>query len=139
MADDVEISGATDATYTLVADDEGRTIKVRVTVTDDAENETTLTSAATEAVEAAPQPDRPATGQPTITGTAQVGQTLSVDTLGIADDDGLDSAVFAYQWLADDAEIVGATGSNYTLVDDDEGRTIKVRVTVTDDLGKRQR
>ena len=69
---------ATDATYTLVADDEGRTIKVRVTVTDDAENETTLTSAATEAVAAAPQPDRPATGEPTISGTAQVGEVLTV-------------------------------------------------------------
>ena len=135
LGDDTDIAGATSSTYTLVASDEGRTIKVRVTVTDDAENETTLTSAATEAVAAAPQPDSPATGEPTIIGTAQVGQTLTVDTSGIADDDGLDSAVFAYQWLADDAEIVGATGSNYTLVDDDEGRTIKVRVTVTDDLG----
>ena len=132
---DTDIPDATDATYTLVADDEGQTIKVRVTFTDDAENETTLTSAATEAVAAAPQPDSPATGEPTISGTAQVGEVLTVNTTGIADDDGLDSAVFAYQWLADDAEIVGATGSNYTLVDDDEGRTIKVRVTVTDDLG----
>ena len=50
---------------------------MRVTVTDDAENETTLTSAATEAVAAAPQPDSPATGLPTISGTAQVGETLT--------------------------------------------------------------
>ena len=135
LSDDAEIGGATGSTYTLVDDDEGRTIKVRVTVTDDLGNETTLTSAATEAVEAAPQPDSPATGEPTITGTAQVGQTLTVDTSGIADADGLESAVFAYQWLSDDAEISGATGSTYTLVDDEEGRTIKVRVTVTDDLG----
>ena len=132
---DTDIPDATDASYTLVAGDEGRTIKVRVTVTDDLGNGTTLTSAATEAVAAAPQPDSPATGEPTITGTAQVGQTLTVDTSGIADDDGLDSAVFAYQWLSGDAEIGGATGLTYTLVDDDEGRTIKVRVTVTDDLG----
>ena len=135
LSDDAEIGGATGSNYTLVDDDEGRTIKVRVTVTDDLGNETTLTSAATEAVAAAPQPDSPATGEPTISGTPQVGQTLIVNITGIADSDGLDSAVFAYQWLADDAEIVGATGSNYTLVDDDEGRTIKVRVTVTDDLG----
>ena len=135
LGDDTDIAGATSSTYTLVAADEGRTIKVRVTVTDDAENETTLTSAATEAVAAAPQPDSPATGEPTISGTVQVGEVLTADTSGIADDDGLDSATYSYQWLADDAEIVGATGSNYTLVDDDEGRTIKVRVTVTDDLG----
>ena len=135
LSDDAEIRGATGSTYTLVDDDEGQTITVRVTVTDDLGNETTLTSAATEAVEAAPQSNSPATGEPTIAGTAQVGQTLTVDTSGIADEDGLDNAVFAYQWLSDDAEIGGATGSTYTLVDDDEGRTIKVRVTVTDDLG----
>ena len=135
LSDDAEIGGATGSTYTLVDDDEGRTIKVRVTVTDDLGNETTLTSAATEAVAAAPQPDSPATGEPTITGTAQVGQTLSVDTSGIADADGLEDVAFSYQWLSDDAGIGGATGSTYTLVDDDEGRTIKVRVTVTDDLG----
>ena len=82
---------------------------------------------------AAPQPDSPATGQPTISGTAQVGEELTADTSGIADTDGLTNAVFAYQWLSDDAEIGGATDSTYTLVDDDEGRTIKVRVTVTDD------
>ena len=133
VAGESDITDATDSTYTLLADDEGQTIKVRVTFTDDAENETTLTSAATEAVEAAPPTDSPATGQPTITGRAQVGQTLTVDTAGIADADGLNSAVFAYQWLSDDAEIGGATGSTYTLVDDAEGRTIKVRVTFTDD------
>ena len=135
LSDDAEIGGATDSTYTLVDGDEGRTIKVRVIVTDDAENETTLTSAATDAVEAAAQPDSPATGAPTITGTAQVGEMLTADTTGIADVDGLDNATYSYQWLSDDAEIGGATGSTYTLVDDDEGRTIKVRVIVTDDLG----
>ena len=130
---DTDITGATDASYTLVADDEGSTIKVRVIVTDDAGNETTLTSAATEAVAA--RPNTSATGVPTIRGTAQVGEVLTADTTGITDADGLDSAVFAYQWLSDDAEIGGATGSAYTLVAADEGRTIKVRVIVTDDLG----
>ena len=116
-----------------MADDEGRTIKVRVTVTDDAENETTLTSAATEAVAAAPQPDSPATGLPTISGTPQVGEVLTAGTTGIADADGLSGATFAYQWLADDVDISGATDATYTLVAGDEGQTIKVRVTVTDD------
>ena len=133
LADDVDISGATDATYTLVAGDEGQTIKVRVTVTDDAENETTLTSAATEAVAAAPQPDSPATGLPTISGTPQVGEQLTAGTTDIADADGLSGATFAYQWLADDVDISGATDATYTLVADDEGQTIKVRVTFTDD------
>ena len=61
-----------------------------------------------------------------------------MDTSGIADDDGLDSAVFAYQWLSDDAEISGATGSTCMLVDDDEGRTIQVWVTFTDDVGNEE-
>ena len=47
---DAEIGGATEPSYTLAASDEGSAIKVRVTFTDDAGNEETLTSAATEAV-----------------------------------------------------------------------------------------
>ena len=76
-----------------------------------------------------------ATGYPTITGTAQVGQTLTADTSGISDDEGVTNAAFTYQWLADDADISGATGSSYTLADADEGKTIKVRVSFTDDAG----
>ena len=138
LSDDAEIGGATGWIYTLVADDEGQTIKVRVTVTDDLGNETTLTSAATEIVSFVVQQqtaNTPATGEPTIGGTAQVGETLTADTSGIGDADGLENATYSYQWLSDDAEIGGATGWTYTLVADDEGQTIKVRVIVTDDAG----
>ena len=73
-----------------------------------------------------PGPNTPATGAPIITGAVQVGETLTADTTGIADDDGLDDAAFAYQWLADDAEIDGATASAaYTLVAADAGKAIK--------------
>ena len=51
------------------------------------------------------------------------------------DADGLTNATFNYQWLADDADIAGATGSTYTLVEADEGKTVKVRVSFTDDGG----
>ena len=139
LGDDTDIAGATSSTYTLLAGDEGRTIRVRVIVTDDAGNETTLTSAATEAVEAAPQPDSPATGAPTISGTAQVGEMLTADTSGITDADGLVNATFSYQWVANDGaadtDISGATDAAYTVVADDAGKTIKVRVLVTDDAG----
>ena len=74
LADDANMSGATNATYTLSADDEGKTIKVQVSFTDDADNEESLTSAATDAVAAVPTPNSPATGAPTISGTAQVGE-----------------------------------------------------------------
>ena len=136
LADDADIAGATAATYTLADADQGKTIKVQISFTDDAGNGEQLTSAATGAVAAAAPPaNAPATGLPTITGTAQVGETLTTDTAGISDGDGLNNATFAYQWLADDAEITGATGGSYTLADADEGKTIKVQVSFTDDAG----
>ena len=135
LADGADTSGATNATYTLVAADEGKAIKVQVGFTDDAGNEETLTSAATDAVEAAPTPNSPATGAPTISGTAQVGETLTADMSGIADADGLSDVQYEYQWLSDDSDIAGATGLTYTLVDVDEGKAIKVEVTFTDDTG----
>ena len=136
LADAAEINGATASTYTLVAADAGKAIKVRVSFTDDAGNIEELTSAATGAVAAAPPPpNTPATGAPTITGTAQVGETLTAGATGISDSDGLGNATFAYQWLADAAEINGATASTYTLVAADAGKAIKVRVSFTDDAG----
>ncbi len=138
LADDSDISGATNATYTLAAADEGKAIKVEVTFTDDAGNDESLTSAATDVVEAAPTTNSPATGAPTISGTAQVGETLTADKSGIADADDLTSATYSYQWLADDAEIAGANGSTYTLVAEDEGKAIKVQVSFTDDAGNNE-
>ena len=136
LAAAAEISGATASSYTLVAADAGKAIKVRVSFTDDAGNDEQLTSAATGAVAAAPPlPNTPATGAPTITGTAQVGETLAADITGISDDDGLDNAAFAYQWLAADDEIDSATASSYTLVAADARKVIKVRVSFTDDGG----
>ena len=109
---------------------------MQVSFTDDAGNDEELTSAATGAVAAAPPPPNTlATGLPTITGTAQVGETLTAGVTGISDGDGLNNATFAYQWLADDAEINGATASSYTLADADAGKAIKVKVTFTDDDG----
>ena len=136
LADDTDISGETGSAYTLADADEGNTVKVRVSFTDDGGNDETLTSAATATVEAAP--NSPATGAPTISGTAQVGETLTADTSGIADADGLDAAAFSYQWLADDSEVAGATGSTYTLVEADEGKTVTVRVSFTDDASNEE-
>ena len=49
-ADDADIEGARASTYTVTAEDEGKALKVRVTLTDDAGNEESLTSQATAAV-----------------------------------------------------------------------------------------
>ena len=51
-----DIGGATGSTYTPVAADEGKRLKVRVSFTDDAGNDESLTSAATDAVAARPEP-----------------------------------------------------------------------------------
>ena len=258
LADDTEIAGATDRGYTLADADEGRAVKVKVSFTDDVDNDESLTSAATTAVVSAAGPlagftlvdasdqsvaanltagtaltlddpadgsygiradtetgaeigsvrlelsgaktvaqtenyapyslygddndglhgeglptgaytlrataysdsglsgddlgtlevsftvadsaaeeveNTPATGAPTISGTAQVGETLTVSVDAIEDDDGIANAEFSYQWLADGAEITDATGGSYTLVDADAGKAIKVRASFTDDEG----
>ena len=81
--------------------------------------------------------NRPATGAPAITGKPEVGETLTAGISGIMDEDGVPADdQFAYQWISndgtDDNDIDGATDSTYTLVDADEGKTIKVRVSFTD-------
>ena len=139
---DADIEGETSSTYTVTDADGGKAIKVRVTFTDDAGNAESLTSDAR--LSAPPLIIRDAevivsnttaTGEPTITGTIRVGETLTADTTDLSDSDGLNNATFTYQWLADDADITDATGSTYALVAADEGKTIKVRVTFIDDSG----
>ena len=125
------IDGATGSSHTLTSSEEGQTVQVRVTFTDDADNDETLTSAATVAVAAAP--NRDATGAPSIGGTPQVDQTLTADTSPIDDEDGLTNVAYRYQWIVGGSDIDGATGSSYTLTASEQGKTIQVRVTFTDD------
>ena len=111
------IGSATASTYTLVAADQGTTIKVKVSFTDDASNPETLTSAATSMDIAAA--NTPATGAPTITGTAQVGQTLTAVTTAIMDADGLTSVSYTYQWRVDG----GTDAEHLHAVAADQGKT----------------
>ena len=92
-----DISDETDATYTLTADEQGKKVKVEVRFVDILGGEETRTSAATATL--AGVPNTAATGAPTITGTAQVGQTLTASTTGIMDADGLTSPTYTYQWI----------------------------------------
>ena len=66
---DTDIGGAAGSTYTAVDADEGKTLKVRVSFTDGAGNEESLTSAATDAIAArpddTPEPDTLTTGSTT--------------------------------------------------------------------------
>ena len=136
VADDSDIAGATASSHTLTSSEQGQAIRVRVSFTDDASNEESLTSEPTEAVEA--KPNNPATGAPAISGTAQVGETLTASASGIADADGMDNATFDYQWIADNSDIQDATDPTYILTDADEGKTVRVRVSFTDDAGNEE-
>ena len=136
LADGVAIAGASGVTYTPVAADKGKVITVRVTFTDDGNTQETLVSAPTVAVAA--KPNSPATGAPSITGTPQVGQTLTAVTSGIIDADGLANATYSYQWLADGVAIAGATSGTYAPAAADKGKVITVRVTFTDDGGTQE-
>ena len=68
-----------------------------------------------------------------------MGETLTASTSGITDTDGLTNVSYSYQWIrndgSSDTDIQDATGTSYTLVDADEGKTIKVKVSFTDDAG----
>ena len=79
---------------------------------------------------------------PTISGTAQVDETLTADVSSISDADGLTNVSYSYQWIRNDggtdADIAGETASTHTLVSADEGKTIKVRVSFTDDAGNEE-
>ena len=84
--------------------------------------------------------DAPATGQPTISGGAQVSKTLTAATDDIEDLDGLPTTpTFTYQWVRvdglTDTDIPGATSETYTLTASDLGKQIKVKVSVTDSRG----
>ena len=84
-------------------------------------------------------PNSDATGQPAITGTPRVNETLSVDTSGITDPEGIANAAFTYQWVqvddGDETDIDGATRSTYNPTDQDVDKQLKVRVSFTDDQG----
>ena len=77
----------------------------------------------------------PATGKPSIWGTAKVGHKLAASTGSIRDADGLPST-FTYQWIrvdgSSESNIASATSSSYTLVAADQGKTVKVKVGFTD-------
>ena len=78
-------------------------------------------------------------GAPTITGTAQVGQTLDGGHhrhhgFGRADQRHLRrTSGSGFGRHSDEEDISGENSSTYTLVDADLGKTIKVKVSFTDD------
>ena len=88
--------------------------------------------------------NRPATGEPGITGTISQGATLTAQVPGtIEDGNGLTSPQWEYQWIrargGTAADIEGATESTYVLGPDDVLHTVRLAVSFTDDDGFAER
>ena len=86
----------------------------------------------------------PATGKPVISGTAEVGETLTVDTSSIADVDGMENASLSITFSGDyNAERHGGWllggGRRYEVHWPAVGRTITAVVSFKDDAGNSER
>jgi predicted actin-binding protein len=125
-----DIPGATSSTYSAGPSDVGYTLRIEVTATN-AAGEGTATSSATGSVGAIPPSN---TDAPTITGTPQDGETLSVSSGTWS---GTPTISYSYQWRRCDADgsncadIAGATGATYDLTSTDVGKRIRAEVTAT--------
>jgi hypothetical protein len=125
------IHGSTKPTYTQVATDVGKTIGLTVRATDS--TGTSAGYAALTGLVAAASAKLVALTQPALTGTAKVGQVLSVSggTWSPA------TTSFTYAWLRCNANgrvctaIAGATAATYTLAAADSGHTIVATLTAT--------
>ena len=141
-----QFDGATDSiipdsnsqSYLLTRDDVGKKIKVLVSFYDDAGVRRHLESDPfPRSGTIQNKPNRQPTGRPILSGTYQVGHTLTADTSGIGDRDGLTSPDYTYQWQRRESgvytDISGADSIVYTLTADDQGKQVRVKVTFNDD------
>jgi hypothetical protein len=129
----VAISGAVGQSYVPSSADGGLTIRVQETAIDSSGMSVPVSSNATSVVPAAPG----ATSPPTISGSTQVGQTLT-ESHGVWTGSPVS---YSYRWLRCDAAgisctaISGAIGQSYQLAADDLGSTIEAQETATNTFG----
>jgi hypothetical protein len=128
------ISNAANATYVLRQADAGFRIRSEV-IGRNAEGQDTATSNPTAVIAAA----RPVNlTEPSISGTARVGSTLTANRGQWSGDQPI---TYAYVWLRCSArgdncsEIPGANNTAYEVRDADAGRTVRVRVIARNDRG----
>jgi Domain of unknown function (DUF4114) len=124
------IVGATSSTFTLDDPQVGKTVRVQVKYTDARGAQETVNSLATSVVTGIN--DVP-TGGISITGLAQEGQTLGVNST-VVDNDGL--GTFGYRWQAFDGtswvDIANATNSTFVPDDAQVGQLLRVIVSYVD-------
>ncbi|MDQ3156850.1 MAG: carboxypeptidase regulatory-like domain-containing protein [Actinomycetota bacterium] len=122
LVDGIVISGATAKTYVPTASVVGKKLSVKVTGSKAGYTSLSTTSAETAVVA---QPDVANTVAPTVSGTAQVGKTLTANN-GTWSPTGV---TFTYEWSADGTPIAGAGAKTYVLVAGDLGKKLSVTVT----------
>ena len=146
----MRVDGATETnivtgspTYTLVAEDLGKRIKVRVAFVDDCGNYETLTTEATEAIKAA---DRPGT----VSLFPARPRVETVVSAALSDPDGLEgggsgpaasSGAVSWSWArsSDGTAWTGVEayddGDSYVPTEEDEGMLLKAEASYTDGHG----
>lgn len=121
LRDGQPISGATGTTYVLTVLDFNKAVSLRVTGKKSGFSDgVTVSNAIGTTAGGALQ----ATAQPTVTGTAKVGNTLQV-TPGTWSQP---SPTFTYQWLRTGAPIPNAHSAGYRLTPEDAGKDVSVTV-----------
>src|SRR4051794_10743680 len=128
----VDIAGATSASYTLAAADEGAAVRVVVAASNPDGTIAEASQATTTVLDAVPVNQSP----PTISGAAERDSTLTASP-GLWD--GLFNT-YAYQWQRSSngstwTDVADQTGSSYTIGPADEGSALRVQVTATDSDG----
>jgi hypothetical protein len=130
------ISGATQKTYTIASGDIGKRMRSRVAASSRG-GTTQATSAATSVVST--ESGKPASSSPpTISGSAVVGSQLTGSPGTWVGDSPI---TYSYQWLRCDKAgnacepIPGRTTSQYTLVQADQGRTVRLKVVAHNSRG----
>ena len=125
----VDISGATASSYMIVEADDAADLTCDVTYTNSGGAITATSNAITVDDFAVPV----ITGVPTISGTEQVGSTLTATPASVA---GNPTPTRTWQWFNSvSGAISGATSSTYVLQASDEGDTITVQQIETNGLG----
>ncbi|MFC8038943.1 S8 family serine peptidase [Paenarthrobacter sp. NPDC057355] len=119
----IDIPSATDYSYTFVPEDLGAAITVTVT----AKMNFTPTASATSLPTAAIKPGVLSTGEPTISGSAYVGNALSV----AAGTWGPEPVELAYQWYRAGTPIADASEPLYIPTDADTGKSLTATVTAS--------
>ena len=115
------IAGQTGDTYTITPADMGRTIGCRVSVLGLASSNATALSPTAPAIRSLPA----------VTGDPRLGGTLTCSR-GVWDDEGITPYPVTKQWLRGSAEILGATGDEYTVRLADLEQSISCRVRAAD-------